>query len=350
MKVNKTILFGIILILFAGLIFVSDFLNPIIRPITYLFLMGSSKGKDILFFGLFGLFLILSQVIKKEINSEMFLRISIILGSVLLISGIVLEIIFRLNMGIGLNTVFCSMSNSMASTSIIHTHLLKSILGEVITQIIGSYVGSGINTGVGLYSYIPNISFLVILIIPIFFITSILSLPKRLWSIQVLISFFSTCLIIGAIDGGLFATPSILGIFGLVLVYRNHYYINIFFGIFFNEQKLINENKDPKPYYYEFAQTKYFFHRFSPYLILAIILFLRIGISFAGSDVDYYTVEIENIDDNVDFGDIPIKHINNTTYHVDSSYNEIQLINDLKVPLNNSCDYYTVTWNSYSYF
>ena len=52
MKVNKTILVGIIFILLAGVIFLTDVLNPIIRPVTYLFLMGSSKGKDVIFFGL----------------------------------------------------------------------------------------------------------------------------------------------------------------------------------------------------------------------------------------------------------------------------------------------------------
>jgi len=130
MKVNKTILVGILLIILGGIIFLTDTLNPIIRPVTYLFLMGSSKGKDILFFGLFGLFLILSQVIDKEIDTNRYLKISIITGSLLLIFGILLEIIFRLQMDIKLNTVFCSMTNTMSSTSILHTHLLKSILGH----------------------------------------------------------------------------------------------------------------------------------------------------------------------------------------------------------------------------
>ena len=45
MKVNKTIIIGFSFILFAGIIFVTDIFNPIIIPITYLFLMGSSKEK-----------------------------------------------------------------------------------------------------------------------------------------------------------------------------------------------------------------------------------------------------------------------------------------------------------------
>ena len=57
MNSNKTILVGIIFIIIAGTIFITNTLNSIIRPITYLFLMGSSKGKDIIFFSLLGLFL-----------------------------------------------------------------------------------------------------------------------------------------------------------------------------------------------------------------------------------------------------------------------------------------------------
>ena len=121
MKVNKTILIGIAFLILGCIIFLSDMLNPIIRPITYLFLMGSSKGKDIIFFGFLGLFLILSQIIKKDIDTRKYLKLSMIIGSILLILGILLEIIFRLQMGIGLNTIFCSMTNGMSSTSILHT-------------------------------------------------------------------------------------------------------------------------------------------------------------------------------------------------------------------------------------
>ena len=210
MKINKTIIIGLICILFGGIIFITDIFNPIVRPITYQFLMGSSKGKDIMFFGLFGLFLILPQLIEKDFDSEKYLKISMVIGWVLLILGILLEIIFRLQMGIKLNTVFCCMANGMSSTSILHTHLLKSILGAAITQIIGPFV-QNMNTGVGLYSYVPSFGFLVILLIPILFVTLVLAIRNRPWFTSLLISFFSSCLIIGAIDGGLFATPALVG-------------------------------------------------------------------------------------------------------------------------------------------
>ena len=378
MRINKTIIIGVILILFAGLIFVTDIFNPIIRPITYLFLMGSSKGKDIIFFGLLGLFLILSQAIKKEIDTTKFLKISIIIGAVLLILGIVLEVVFRLQMGIGLNTVFCSMTNKMSSTSILHTHLLKAILGEVITKIMGPFIQSDINTGAGLYAYVPSFGFLVILLIPILFVTLVLSMQKRPWFSNFFLAFFSSCLIIGAIDGGLWGTPALVGILGLYLVYRNGYYYNYTVGTTLKDENLLEQNELQQPPYENkglvilpilkqknmtiskiistiYNKTKeteltYTINRIAIYVLVCLIILLRFTIAFAGAEPDYYTVEIVDIADNVDFGDIPITHINNTTYHVDSSYNEMQLINDLKIPLNNSCEYYTVSWNIYSYF
>ncbi len=355
MKVNKTIIIGLLFILLGGAIFVSNIFNPIIRPITYQFLMGSSKGKDIIFFGLLGVFLIASQVIDKDIDTTKYLKISMVIGFATLVLGILLEVVFRLQMGIKLNTIFASMTNTMSTTSILHTHLLKSILGAVITQIIGPFIQSDINTGVGLYQYIPGISFLVILLIPILFVTLILAIQKRPWFTNFLIAFFSSCLIIGIIDGGMFATPSYVGLLGLYLVYRNGYYLNYIIGTALGDKTLLSENEAIQPVYRnrDFSQIRYLFNRFLIYFVVIAVIILRFTVAFAGAEPDYYTVNIANPSDDIDFGDIPMEKVsqknNITTYHVDSKYNEMELLNDLKVPLNNSCEYYTVSWNAYSY-
>ena len=358
MKINKTILIGAAFILLAGIIFFTDMLTPIIRPVTYLFLMGSSKGKDIIFFGLLGLFLISSQIIKKDIDTTKYLKISIVLGAVLLILGILLEVIFRLQMGIGLNTVFCSMTNGMSSTSILHTHLLKSLLGEVLTQNIGPFIQSDINTGVGLYAYLPNFAFLAVLLIPILFATLILSIQKRPWFTNFLMATFSSCLLIGILDGGMFATPSYVGLFGLYLVYRNGYYINYIIGKALNDKRLLEENELIQPVYkkHESKKVRYLFNRFLIWFVVLAIIFLRFTIAFAGAEPDYYTVDVVNPSGDIELGTVSANIINwektdlnKTTYHIDPNYNEMKLINDLKVPLNNSCEYYTVSWNIYSY-
>ncbi|WP_458405242.1 hypothetical protein [Methanobrevibacter sp.] len=351
MRVNKTILIGIICVLFSAAIFAVDVFTPFVRPVTYLFLMGSSKGKDIIFFGLLGLFLIMSQIIKRDIDTTKYLKISIGIGAITLILGIVLEVLFRMEMGIGLNTVFCSMTNGMSSTSILHTHLIKSILGALLSQIIGPFIQSDINTGVGLYAYLPSFAFLVVLLIPVLFFTIILASQKRPWFTNFLLAFYSSCLIIGIIDGGMFATPSYIGIFGLYQIYRNGYYLNYIVGKITKDENLLSENELIQPVYRNrgFGTKRYIFNRLWIYIAVILVISLRFTIAFAGAEPDYYTVEIANISDDVDFGDIPITHIQNTTYRVDSNYNEMELINDLKIPLNNSCEYYTVSWNIYSY-
>ena len=352
MKVNKTILFGVFFILLASVIFISNNLNPFIRPITHLFLMGSSKGKDIIFFGLFGLFLIFSQIINVNLDNNKYLKTSIVIGSLLLLLGIVLEIFFRLQMGIALNTVFVTMIKSVSSTSIMHTHLLKSIIGEVLMQIIGSYIPSDINTAIGLYNYIPKFSFMIILLIPLLFTTIIIASQKRTYIVNIFLAFFSSCLLIGSIDGGLFSKPAIFGIFGLYFVYRNEYYINYAIGTLLKDETLLNYNKThPSIYQHHRSNKKRFiFNRVLIYLILIVFIFLRLTMPLTCAETEYYTVEIENTTGDIDFGDIPITQINNTTYHVNSNYNELDLINDLKKPLNNSCNYYTVSWNGYSYY
>lgn len=359
MKVNKTIIIGLIFILLAGIIFMTDALNPIIRPITYLFLMGSSKGKDIIFFGLLGLFLILSQLFKKDIDTTKYLKISIVIGSVLLILGILLEVIFRLQMGIGLNTVFCSMTNTMSSTSILHTHMIKSILGEVLNQIMGAFIQSDINTGVGLYQYLPSFVVLVILLFPILFATIVLSSQKRPWVTNFLLAFFSSCLFIGIIDGGMFGTPAYVGIFGIYLVYRNGYYLNYIVGNLLKDKELLKTNEMIQLVYRNrnFRQARFIFNRFLIWFVVIAVIALRFTIAFAGAEADYYTVDVVNPTEDIDLGNISTEVIkvqhdhatNKTTYHINPDYNEMDLINDLKVPLNNSCEYYTVSWNIYSY-
>ena len=321
--------------------------------------MGSSKGKDIIFFGLLGLFLILSQVIEKEIDTTKYLKVSMITGGVLLILGIFLEVLFRLQMGIKLNTVFCSMTNGMSSTSILHTHLIKSILGAVLTQIMGPFIQSDINTGVGLYAYVPSFAFLVILLIPILFVAIVLASQKRPWPTNFLLAFFSSCLIIGIIDGGMFATPSYVGILGLYLIYRNGYYINYAVGTILKDDSLLEENRLNPPVYKNrgFSYKRFVFNRLAIYFFVILVILLRFTVAFAGAEPDYYTVDIVNPSEDIDFGNISVEVINSehdnktnkTTYHIDPQYNEMKLINDLKVPLDNSCEYYTVSWNIYSY-
>lgn len=353
MKINKTILVGILFILIGCILFVTDILNPIIRPLTHIFLMGSSRGKDILFFITIGLFLIISQVFRdKKINSNKYLKISIVLGVILLISGIIVEIIFRYQLGIALNTTFMSVQNGISSTSIIHTHLLKAIFGNLITTILGPVSGD-INTGISLYPYVPAFANVVMILFPILFITLALGIRNRHLPTTILISFFGTCLLIGALDGGLFSTPAMAGICGLFVLYRNEYYFNHYIGVLFKNEELISAKGKPA-YAACKNRNKFLLNRVLPYIVIFVFIGLRISISILGAQPDYYTLEVTNPVDNIEMNGIDVENItinnNTTTYIISSHYNEMDLLDKVKVKLNNSCEYYTLSWNIMTYF
>ena len=354
MKINKTILVGILFIIIADVIFTSNVLNPIIHPITHLFLMGSSKGKDIIFFGLMGVFLISSQLFKDlKIDSNKYLKITLILGSVTLITGILLEVIFRYQMGIGLNTIFMAMGKSVSSTSILHTHLLKSIFGEVITTLIGPFIGSEINTGVGLYQYIPDVAKIIIILLPITFLTLLLAIRNRRFVQTFLLSFSGCCLLIGALDGGLFSTPAITGICGVFLIERNGICIEQQIDFFITKEKVCPGCKVIPPFKNIPDLIKVLIKRYLPYIAAALIIILRFTVAVIGANTDYYEVDVANPADNIELDGFPVENVtheeNKTVYIISSDYNEMELLNDLKVPLNNRCDYYTLTWNIFSY-
>ena len=354
MRVNKVILVGVLFIILAGVIFLSNILNPIVHPVTHLFLMGSSKGKDIIFFGIMGLFLISSQIFRdRKVDSDRFLKISIVLGAIVLVAGIGLEVLFRYEMNIGLNTIFMTMENSISSTSILHTHLLKSIFGELVTHLIGPLIDKEINTGVGLYTYIPEIGKIIIFILPVLFITLLLSVRNKRFIQTFLLSFFASCLLIGALDGGLFATPAITGICGIYLIYTNGICIEKILDYIIKRKKIPEKCKIIPKYTGNLNFIIKLIKRYSPYIIAGFIIFLRFSIAFLGANIDYYEVNVTNPTENVTLNEFPIEKINydtnKTTYIINSNYNEMELLNDLKIPLNNTCEYYTLSWNTFSY-
>ncbi|MDL2271194.1 hypothetical protein LJC03_05250, partial [Methanobrevibacter sp. OttesenSCG-928-I08] len=327
--------------------------DMIIRPIMYLFLMGSSKGKDVLFFSLMGLILILSNLkfIKSHLTkNNLYLKIAICLCFLLGVIGIILEILMRNSLNIDLNTIFISMNPEMASTSILHSHVYKSVLGNLLETIMGSIIPSSINLGNSLYPYIPPISNLIVLIFPIIFIFIVLAIQKRSLLITILLSFFGTCGIIGILDGGFFSTPAIIGICGLILIdidenYLNHYYNKIFKN---RESMKINLPQTKEEY-------KSIIKKLIPFLVVIIILTLRLSITLIGANTEYYEINISNLKEEIDFkqdySTLKIVEDKNTTnILISNKYNENELLNNLSSTLKNKCDYFTVSWNGYSYF
>ena len=378
-KINKYIPFGIILIIFGALLFFLSGIDQFIRPFTQPVLMGSSKGKDILFFVLFGITIILStfwdnvklyeyfknmSIPKRLKDKNFYLKLSLILFLFTAIAGLIVELYLRNSLGISWNTILVIMKPSLTSTSILHSHLYKAIFGIILGMFL-TYIPAGIHTGSSLSAYTPSVISVLFILIPITYIVMLISMQRRKAVPRIFLAFITTIGIIGLIDGGLFGTPCVGGIYGLlILMYNNEILEGISDYITVKEKRNIlmiqlkeelnviksiftgkvRENKKSIVKYLKIL---------IPHIALILIIALRFSIAFYGASPDSYELTIDDGHDLDSLNQYDVlnltEHQNKTTVYVSNQYNEMELLNNLAVSLDGKCDWYSLSWNIYSY-
>jgi hypothetical protein len=330
--------------------------------------MGSSKGKDIIFFGLIALFLILRGLFSKKIKNfpksgNYYLKIAIFVTTLSIILPLSLEVILRLNLGLDIFTIFIIPEPNYATTSLLHSHIFKSIVGDVISSIMTN-IPSGIHTGSSLTYYVPWISRVIIIILPVLFLTSFLSLKDRLVPSKILLIFSLTCTLIGILDGNLFATPTIIGIYGILIVFFDEMHFDYIFLRLFKNKKMLNcFIERSKEYKLKKKKSKFktIFKRSVPHLILISIILLRLTLSFACANQEYYEVDlIEPNLDNLNLNNLSssldgleVKSFfyedNKLKIRLDPNYNEYDLTNKLAKALSNKTKGFSLSWNGFSF-
>ena len=378
-KISKYIPFGIILIILGISLYFLSGIDQFIRPFSQPILMGSSKGKDILFFVLFGITIILSTLgdndkihgcfedlsIPKMLKDRDFcLKLSLILFLFAAISGLIVELYLRNSLGISWNTILVIMNPSLTSTSILHSHIYKGIFGMILGMFL-SYIPSGIHTGSSLSAYTPGIIGLLFLLIPITYILMVISMQRRKAVPRLVLAFASTLGIIGLIDGGLFGTPSLLGIYGMLIVMYNG---EILDGI--SDYLTKKEERDDIKIQLKdeltnikdlltgkIKEKRKSIHKYLkillPHIALIIIILLRFSIAFYGANTDCYELTLHEGHDFDDLNQYDTLNLtndgNNTIVYLSNEYNEMELLNNLAISLDGKCDWYSLSWNIYSY-
>ena len=353
---------GVIFIIISLLLAFTDIISIPIRFLTQPLLMGSSKGKDILFFLILGIFLILSELGNNKFISKIpwpnFLKksentyLNLVFFSLLFVGifGIISEITIRYDLNIGIFTILNVMKPSMTSTSILHSHVYKSVLGIMINTVLTT-VPLGIHTGSSLEPYIPLYSKILFLLIPFIGLMMLKSVQNQSFFTRIVLSIGLTIGLIGLIDGGFFSTPFIGGLYSILIIKYNSVIFEYFFGRLFNKKSWI---ENTKPIIKNTNKYKLILKNALPHIILLLIILLRFTVAFMGSNPEYYDVSIVNPDDvnlDNDYNIINIVKTDNILdYKINSSYNEMELENSLAKTLTNKCDYYTLSWNTYSYF
>ena len=378
-KINKYIPFGIILIIFGTLLFFLSGIDQFIRPFTQPVLMGSSKGKDILFFVLFGITIILStfwdnvklyeyfknmSIPKRLKDKNFYLKLSLILFLFTAIAGLIVELYLRNSLGISWNTILVIMKPSLTSTSILHSHLYKAIFGIILGMFL-TYIPAGIHTGSSLSAYTPSVISVLFILIPITYIVMLISMQRRKAVPRIFLAFITTIGIIGLIDGGLFGTPCVGGIYGLlILMYNNEILEGISDYITVKEKRniLMIQLKEELNVIKSIFTGKVRENRKSivkylkiliPHIALILIIALRFSIAFYGASPDSYELTIDDGHDLDSLNQYNVlnltEHQNKTTVYVSNQYNEMELLNNLAVSLDGKCDWYSLSWNIYSY-
>ncbi|RBQ24098.1 hypothetical protein ALNOE001_04710 [Candidatus Methanobinarius endosymbioticus] len=427
MKINRYISLGIIFIVIAILLFFTDIFSPFIGALTHLFLMGSSKGKDILFFLILGIFLIFSQMfeynpkfsdnkyIKKiisfkigflfKLKNNTYLKISLILIIVTSILGLILELVMRYRMGISPFTIFVAMEPTATTTSIIHSHIYKSVIGGVINSILSGIslrIPLGINTGDSLYLYVPDFANIIIIILPLLFLTLLASLKNRQAPNRLILIFASAIGLIGIFDGGLFSVPCAGGIYGILLIYFDETGFDYYTAKIFKNKPMLKKTKKKMEIIKQYKILSWkTFQRLIPHIFLISIILLGFYVSIIGSNTEHCEIQIINttnpfndlnineaiilnnnnaknaenkilnninnsstlssINDLNDLNNSLIESLNNYSVisiqkqnfriivYISPEYNEMELLNSLIVSLKGKCEAYSMSWDFFSY-
>jgi len=316
---NRLTITGIIFMIIGIILLINDIIDPIITSFTHIFLMGSSEGKDIIFFLLMGSMLILSPYIRNGKDKNFYLLITIILAISTYLIIIIAEFLIRIKIGMNPYTTFVTF-NPAATTSITHSHIPKASLSS-LTNIIAP---THIHTASSLREYTPPFLLPWLLIIsPLIYVLGLLSLGDRRNFHKVILIFAITTTMIGMIDGGLFSTPAMVGLSGMLGMRA--------LKVPFSPKNLIN-----------------------PSIIIASLIILRIIIGLMLSTPEYYEVTLLQPKENINLESFKVlsseRLDDKMIIRLSPDYNEIKLINELTTTLNGKCKGFFITWNFYSFF
>lgn len=324
------------MLLFSVLVFSTKFLDSTILQLTYPFLEGSSEGKSVLLFGIMGSLLLLyplfncSGRIMQKISSlnnslvcdgQKYLKLIIILVFLTYIVGIIIEIMIRVKYGVSPFTTFVAMNPSPTSTSITHSHVFKSVLGDLI-GLSGLHISGNIHTGSSLISYTSPLSFLILITFPLTYLLGLVSFNHRKNRYKFVLAFAITTALIGMLDGGLFSTPAIVGLAGIL-------------GVYYIKQPFSLKNL------------------IKPSLFIVLLIVLRLTIGVLGTHTDYHEITILDEKSQVDLNGYSVTGIevdgNETRLKISTDRSDKYILTDMVNRSKGKASGIFMSWNIFSW-
>ena len=320
---------GVFFILLGVIILFTDYLDSFVTSLLWPILEGSSEGKTVLFLGLIGSILIFSALIQsspkledklyKDKNYHLrYLAIAIVILLFAAFFGLFIEALIRNQFGVSFFTILTAMDPNTSTTSPIHSHAYKSILGYLAYNFVPAHV----NTASSILKYVLPYALIIIPIWISAYILGIIGLTRMRPLHRVVSIFGLSIVLIGILDGGLFSQPFLIGIAILLITYYSNDRITI----------------------------KYFI---KPVIILGYILLIGIIIEVGGSDMSDHTLTVVNQTEPVDMTQYNVTdvqvHGDLTIYTLNTTTPDKQLIRDVFQTFEGKADVTFMSWNFYTY-
>lgn len=339
-SITKSMICGFVLVLLGFVILFTNYIDAFVTELLWPLLEGSSEGKVVLFLWLIGITLIFTSVIRqnsklKEIlyrNNDYhlkYLKITLLLLISCALIGLIIEALIRQHFGVSFFTVLTSMTPNTSTTSPMHSHAYKSVLGIFANYFVPAHV----NTGASILQYVMPYALIIVFFWPVSYVLGVIGISNmrdldRIVSIIAL----NVCLI-GLIDGGIFSQPFLIGFAFLLLAYFSNGKIDL--------RKLFNKDQ---------IEVKYFIN---PIIIMGFILLLAMIIEVGGSDTTCHTLTVVNQTDSVDMSEFNVTNMevkgDMTIYTLNCSTPDKKLIREIFAKFKGKSDLTFMSWNFFTY-
>jgi hypothetical protein len=285
-------------------------------------------GSLLLLYPLFNLEGIIGKRISSinnllKYNGKKYLKFTIMTIFFTYIFGLLIEVLIRIKLGVSILTTFIAYnSNSYSSSAVAHSHVFKSVLGFII-QSLGIHINTGVNAGVPLIPYTIPLALIVLVTWPLIYIAGIISVSNQERNLyKIILAFVLTLSLIGILDGGLFSTPAIIGLAGLL-------------GIYFIKKPFSARNL------------------LKPSVIIIFLIILRFSLGLLGTNTEVHEITIINPADNIDLQGYDVLNVqkeqNKTIITVPGNINDKVLLTELTKSLKGKCSGFFLSWNILSY-
>lgn len=328
-SVNKTVISGIVLVFLGFIILFTNYIDSFVTQLLWPLLEGSSEGKTVLFLWMLGITLILSSIIRnnKKITKKLYpdknyhlkyVSITIILLITCALIGLLIEAYIRQQFGVSFFTILTSMTPETSTTSPMHSHAYKAVLGFFANYIVPSHV----NTASSILPLVMPYALIIVVFWPVCYILGLIGMCDMNDLHRIVGTIALIVALIGLLDGGIFSQPFLIGIGFLLLVYFSNGKIGI----------------------------KYFI---KPVVIMGYILLLGMIIEVGGSDITCHTLTVVNQAEPIDMTEFNVTHVevkdNLTIYTLNCSTPDKQLIQEIFAKFNGKCELTFMSWNFYTY-